>query len=220
MVRSRFDQDLTELNNNLIELGYHIEEAIDKSVKALINQDAKIAQDVIESDKKTNDMARKIESEALKILLRQQPVATDLRKISTALKIVTDMERIGDQAQDIGSIVIEHLCDEEYQTEFIKIPQMAQRVKFMVHSCIDSFIWMDIELAEKVIETDTIVDTLFNEVKEEMIELLQEKSQYADQAIYLMMVAKYLEKIGDHAENIAEWVIFCKTGERKNVRLL
>lgn len=220
MVRSKFDQDLIDLNNNLIEMGYHIEEAIDLSVKALINQDRVLAQQVFDSDKITNEMARKIESEALKILLRQQPVASDLRKISTALKIVTDMERIGDQAQDIGGIVFEHLCEEEYQTEFIKIPKMAERAKFMVHSCIDSFIWMDTQLAENVVQTDAEVDELFIQVKDEMIELLQKNPKYADQAIYLMMVAKYFEKIADHAENIAEWVIFCKTGQRKNVRIL
>lgn len=219
MYRSRFEKELDELNSDLIKLGGLIGQAITRSIEALVTQDKDLAGVVIAGDKEINSLARHIESEALKILLRQQPVANDLRVISTALKMVTDMERIGDQSEDICSIVL-HLCDEEYQTKLIIIPLMAENVKQMVNSCIDSFIKLDIILAKKVIEMDEQVDIQFAKVRQNMIELIRQQPEYADQAIYLMMVAKYLEKIGDHAENIAEWVIFCKTGERKNIKIL
>ncbi|MDR2090991.1 MAG: phosphate signaling complex protein PhoU [Clostridiales bacterium] len=216
---NKFEQELARLHKDLIAMGGAIEEAIELSINALINQDREISLSVIENDKAVNALARTIEGEAMKILLRRQPVAGDLRIISTALKMVTDMERIGDQARDICSIVL-HLCEEEYQTKLIHIPQMAQTAKKMVNQCIDSFVRMDLNLAKNVIETDNEVDALFAKVRQSMIKLMRENSGYADQAIYLTMVAKYFEKIGDHAENIAEWVIFCKTGERKNIQLL
>jgi len=219
MYRSRFEKDLAELNANLIRLGGLVEQAIYQSIDALIKQDKSLAGAVTASENEISRLTALIEGEAMKILLRQQPLAGDLRVISTALKMVTDMERIGSQAADISSIVL-HLCDEEYQTKLVAIPQMADKTKQMVRFCIDSFVRLDIDLAKKVIETDEEVDALFINVKDNMIKLIREQPEYADQAIYLMMVAKYLEKIGDHAENIAEWVIFCKTGERKNIKLL
>lgn len=219
MARNRFERELDTLNYDIIKLGSLIEQAIDGSIKALINQDKSLCHEVIEKDKQVNVLSRQIESETLKILLKQQPVASDLRAISTALKMVTDMERIGDQARDICEIVL-HLCEEEYQTKLVIIPQMAESAKNMVNMCIDSFVRLDMELAKRVIELDNEVDELFVKVKDNMIKLIRTNSEYADQAIYLMMVAKYFEKIGDHAENIAEWVIFCKTGERKNIKIL
>ena len=219
MIRNRFDKDIEELNSNLLKLGVLIEQAIADSVDALIKQDRHLAESVVAGDKEINRLTRLVESESLKILLRQQPLAGDLRLISTALKMVTDMERIGDQAQDISSIVL-HLCEEEYRTKLVVIPLMAVNVRQMVKFCIDSFIRKDTDLAKKVIGMDDEVDAQFVKVKDNMIKLIREQPDYADQAIYLMMVAKYLEKIGDHAENIAEWVIFCKTGERKDTQLL
>jgi phosphate transport system protein len=219
MYRSRFDKELDEMKSNLVLFGGLVEQAINRSIDALIHQDKALAESVIGDDEEIGRLTGLIESEALKILLRQQPVASDLRIISTALKIVTDMERIGKQSGDICSIVL-HLCDEEYQTKLISIPLMAEKAKLMVNWCIDSFVKLDIALAKKVIETDDEIDILFAKVKDNMIKLIQKQPEYADQAIYLMMVAKYFEKIGDHAQNIAEWVIFCKTGERKNIKLI
>lgn len=219
MARNKFEKELENLNLNLIKMSVLIEDSISGSVTALVDQNRSLCTAVIENDKSVNELTSQIESEALKILLRQQPVASDLRTISTALKIVTDMERIGDQARDICEIVL-HLCDEEYQTKLIRIPQMAEATKQMVSMCIDSFVKQDIDIAKKVIEMDNEIDDLFAKVKENMIKLIRTDSEYADQAIYLMMVAKYFEKIGDHAENIAQWVIFCKTGERKHIKLL
>ena len=195
------------------------ETAIENSVNALINQNKEAAAAVIEGDGEINQMTSVIESTAFKIMLLQQPVAGDLRTISTVIKIVTDIERIGKQAADICSIVL-HLCDEEYQTKLIVIPQMAELAKSMVKMCIDSFVRLDLNLAKKIIQIDNDMDELFTKVKENMIKLIRELPDYADQAVYLMMVAKYFEKIGDHAENIAEWVIFCKTGQHKNIKLL
>ncbi|MDR1906203.1 MAG: phosphate signaling complex protein PhoU [Clostridiales bacterium] len=219
MYRNRFENELSELHESLINLGALIERAIDNGINALINRNKELACSVIENDKEINALSYAVESKAMGILLRQQPVASDLRTISTALKMVTDMERIGDQARDICSIVL-HLCEEEYGTKLVLIPKMAAAAKHMVRDCIDSFVRLDLELAKKVIETDNDVDALFVQVKENMIELIRNNPEYADQAVYLMMTAKYFEKIGDHAENIAEWVIFCQTGERKNIKLL
>lgn len=217
--RNKFQTELENLHLSLIKMGAMTETAIEDSVNALMNQNKEAAKAVIENDKEISRMTGAIESAALKIILLQQPVAGDLRTISTALKIVTDIERIGKQAADICSIVL-HLCDEEYQTKLIVIPQMADLAKRMVKMCIDSFVRLDLELAQRIIETDNDMDELFNKVKENMIKLIRDLPRFADQAIYLMMIAKYFEKIGDHAENIAEWVIFCKTGKHKNIRLI
>lgn len=218
MTRNRFEKDLETLHINLIKLGGIIENAIEKSVLALVNQDNELAV-LTSSEKESEQLTNEIERDALRILLTQQPVAKDLRTISSALKIVTDMNRIGRQSRDICEIVI-RLSDEEYKTKLIVIPKMAEKAKQMVNLSIDSFVKLDIDLAKKVIAMDDEVDALFAKVKDNMIKLIHDNPAYADQALYLMMVGKYLEKIGDHAESIAEWVIFCKTGERKNVKLL
>jgi len=214
MTRSRLDRDLGELHTNLIRLGTLAEEAIGVSVTSLIEYDRELAEKVIAGDKEINKLSDSIEADALKILLRQQPVASDLRVISTALKMVTNLERIGDQARDICSIVL-HLCDEKYPYKLTIIPQMAEAVKTMVAICIDSFVRQDIDLAKKVVRMDNEVDALFDAVREQLIKRIKKESQYANQAIYLMMVAKYFEKIGDHAENIAQWVVYCQTGVKK-----
>jgi phosphate transport system protein len=217
--RNKFQIELENLHLSLIKMGATAEKAIEDGVNALINQNKAAAKAVIDGEKEISGMTGDIESSALKIILLQQPVAGDLRMISTALKIVTDIERIGKQAADICSIVL-HLCDEEYQTKLTVISQMADLAKKMVKTCIDSFVRLDTGLAEEIIKTDNEMDELFGKVKENMIKLIRDTPVYADQSVYLMMIAKYFEKIGDHAENIAEWVIFCKTGKHKNVRLI
>jgi phosphate transport system protein len=218
-MRNRFEEALSELNESLIQLGKIIEKAIDNSIKALVNQDIELANLVIEDDKEAGTLARKIESEALVLLLRQQPVARDLRIVTTALKIVTDMERIAKQASDICNIVL-YLADKKYTTNFVILPKMAQRTKEMVNLCIESFISLDLELARKVIDMDDAVDDLYIQVKDETERKTKEDIGYLDRGLHYMMIAKYFEKIGDHAENIADWVIFCKTGEKKNVKLI
>ena len=211
-MRHRFDQELDNLNLKLIKMGGLIENAIEYSAKALINQDLSMAARVNELEIEIDDMEKDIESHCLKLLLQQQPVASDLRIISTALKMITDMERIGDNAEDIAEIA-KYMVNQKFIKDLVHIPQMAEATISMVKGSIDAFVNKDKELAEKVCSWDDIVDDLFQTVKKELIEKIQENTENGEQAIDLIMIAKYLERIGDHAENIAEWVIFSITGE-------
>ncbi|MCL2375021.1 MAG: phosphate signaling complex protein PhoU [Firmicutes bacterium] len=219
MTRSKLDTQLKALNAGIIKMGSMAETAIQKSIKALTKQDAALAMEVIEEDKKINDMMTEVEGIALRILLMQQPVARDLRTITTALKIIADIERIGDQAADICAIV-ENLCEYELYSKLVLIPQMAEMVKSMVKLCIDAFVRRDVALAAEVITMDDEVDDLFDTIRERMIAVIKDRTQFADQALYLMMITKHLEKIGDHAENIAARIIFSETGEYKGKTIL
>jgi phosphate transport system protein len=219
MLRNKFLKELDELNGALIDMGTLIERAIDNSVKALLKQDRELCRHVIVSDKEINARTAAIESKALKILLMQQPVASDLRLISTALKVVTDMERIGDQARDVCGIVL-HLCEENYEPSLVILPAMGELARTMVRMAVDSFVKIDMALAEKIIKTDDDMDDMFAKLREKMINLIKEKPAFANQALYFMMIGKYFEKIGDHAENIADWVIFERSGKHKHNTLL
>lgn len=212
MVRERFDKQLENLNNLLIEMGNAIESSIKLAVEALINQNAELAQSVIDGDREIDELEKEIEARCLKLLLQQQPVASDLRNISSALKIITDMERIGDQAADISEITI-FLSKDKYSKDIVHIPQMADAVIKMVKDSIDAFVNRDLDLVMEVIEYDDIVDDLFDLIKDEVIELVRTHADSGEQAIDFLMVAKYFERIGDHAENISEWVYFSITGE-------
>jgi phosphate transport system protein len=211
-MRSKFDQDLEKLNFELTEMGNLIESSIEATVTALKTQDVELAGRVIAGDKEVNDMERAIEDLCLKLILRQQPVARDLRLISSALKMITDMERIGDQSADISEITI-RLADQTYLKELVHIPQMADATIKMVRDSIDAFVRRDIELAKKVIYYDDIVDDLFSVIKDELIGHIKAGTGSSEQAIDLMMIAKYFERIGDHAQNIAEWVYFAIAGD-------
>lgn len=211
-MRNRFDKELELLNEELIEMGNIIESSIEAAVTALIEQNVELAKRVVEGDKEVNDIEKSIERKCLKLLLQQQPVASDLRLISSALKMITDMERIGDQASDISEITI-RLSNQEYIKQLIHIPQMAEATIKMVKDSIDAYVKRDLELVKSVIEYDDVVDNLFNIVKNELIELIRESADYGEQAVDLIMIAKYFERIGDHAQNIAEWVYYSITGE-------
>ncbi|GHV01850.1 phosphate transport system regulatory protein PhoU [Spirochaetia bacterium] len=219
MMRSRFDEQLTQLNNSLIEMGALIEQTIAKAVKALEEQDVELAQKIIESDDIIDDKEKEIETLCLKLLMNQQPVARDLRQVSTALKMITDMERIGDQAADISELCI-HLARQKYIINLRHIPQMADATIKMVTDSIDAFVKKDLALAQAVIVSDNVVDDLFDIVKKEMIQLIHEDVENGEQAIDLLQIAKYFERIGDHAVNIAEWVIFSITGKHKDTQVL
>ena len=214
MMRSRFNEQLSQLNNNLIEMGALIERAIAKATKALITQDADTARCIIDGDLYINEKEKEIESLCLKLILNQQPVARDLRQISTALKMITDMERIGDQATDISELCI-YLSAQEYIKKLDHIPQMAETTIKMVTDSIDAFVNKDLELAQKVIDCDDLVDDLYVTVKQDLIALIHTDVKNGEQAFDLLQVAKYYERIGDHAVNIAEWVIFSITGKHK-----
>ena len=210
---NRLDMQLENLNNELIKMGSLIEHAIEMAVNALINKDKAAARQAIEFDAYIDDKEEEIESLCLKLLLQQHPVAKDLRQISAALKMITDMERIGDQAADISEIIL-ILADSPYLKELAHIPKMAKATTKMVKESIDAYVEKDLELANAVIEYDDVVDHLFDEVKEELIELIRTNAEHNEQAADFLMIAKYFERIGDHATNIAEWVIFSITGTK------
>ena len=219
MMRSRFDEQLDALHNNMIQMGAMIENAIAKATKALMEQDVSLAGEVMNGYKAIDDKEKDIESQCLKLLLSQQPVARDLRQISTALKMITDMERIGDQAADISEICV-YLVGQKYIKELEHIPQMANATIKMVTDSIDAYVKKDAALAESVIEYDDVVDDLFRQIKRDLIELIHEDAENGEQAFDLMQIAKYYERIGDHAANISEWVIFSITGIHKDKQIL
>lgn len=213
-MRGRFDEQLKELNGELTEMGALIKHAIKSAATALVNQDVKAANAAIAFDEQIDRKERDIEAFCLKLLLQQQPVARDLRQISAALKMITDMERIGDQASDISALVI-YLAGKEYITPLVHLSQMADEAIVMVSGSIDAFVNKDVELARKTIAMDDVIDDLFDAVKYDLIHLIHQNTDNGEQAIDLLMIAKYFERIGDHAQNIAEWVEYSITGIHK-----
>ena len=217
-MRNRFDEQLHMLNHELLEMGALIERAIRSATDALVKQDAEAALQAIAADKEVDQAERDIESLCMKLLLQQQPVARDLRLISSALKMITDMERIGDQASDIAELVI-YLSKEPYRKELKHLPQMAENAIRMVTGALDAYVRKDLTLAQEVMGMDDAIDALFVTVKDELIALIRNDASAGSQAIDLMMIAKYYERIGDHAQNIAEWVEYALTGKHKGVFL-
>ena len=215
-MRNRFDRQLEQLNNELIEMGSLIEHAIQSAVTALVKKDVEQAKAAIEFDQEVDRQERDIEGLCMKLLLQQQPVARDLRLISAALKMITDMERIGDQAADISEITM-LMAEEPYAHDLSLISQMAMETILMVTHSVDAFVQKDLGLAKSVIDHDDIVDKLFDDNKQKLILMIQENASYSEQAADLLMVAKYLERIGDHATNIAEWVIYSITGSHDSI---
>ena len=216
-MRNRFDRQLLELNNQLIQMGSLIEQAIEMGISALIKQDVEKAKQAMEFDEEIDHQEREIESLCMKLLLQQQPVARDLRLISAALKMITDMERIGDHASDISEMTI-LMSGSKYEGEQISIDlikDMAKETTDMVIKSVDAFVNKDMELAHWVIERDDVVDDLFSDYRRQLIEKINENVKNGEQATDMLMVAKYFERIGDHATNIAEWVIYSITGEHE-----
>ena len=208
-MRNKFDAQLSKLGDMLIEMGALIETAIAMAVKALQEQDVQLAQKAIAFDDEVDQKEKDIEALCLKLLLQQQPVARDLRLISAALKMITDMERIGDQAADIAAIVMK-LDGTPRSNEHI--PKMAAATAKMVTDSIDAFVKKDLDLAQAVIKSDEAVNELYRAVRHDLIQHLRGDREDGEQALDLLMVAKYFERIGDHAKNIAEWVVFSITG--------
>ncbi len=217
--RLGFQNEIEKLNVELIKMGALIEEAIENVIISLKTQNHSLAKEIIKKDSEIDNMEKAIESHCLSLILRQQPVAKDLRIVSTALKMVTDMERIGDQASDIASIILK--IDTDHFFEIVEhIPQMASIAKKMVKGSIEAFVKGDTELTKQIIEIDDELDSLFTKVKSEVIEILKKSNDLSDMCVDFLMIAKYFERIGDHAENICEWVEFNETGEYKNSRML
>ncbi|MBR2635453.1 MAG: phosphate signaling complex protein PhoU [Oscillospiraceae bacterium] len=216
-MRNRFDEQLFELNREIIEMGAMCEEAIASAAKALTTGDIALAERVRENSGAIDQMERDIEGRCMKLLLHQQPVARDLRLISAALKMITDMERIGDQAEDIAEIVT--FLNGHTMEGMELIGEMARATIEMVIESVDAFVKKDVDLARNVICKDDIVDDYFSKVKRGIITLIAEKQADGEFALDLLMIAKYFERIGDHATNIAEWVIYSVTGSHKQVQL-
>lgn len=213
-MRVNFDKQLEQLNNEMIQMGSLIEQAIEAAVSALVQQDVEKARATIEFDDEINHQESVIEGLCMKLLLQQQPIARDLRVISSALKMITDMERIGDHAADISEITI-MLANNKYIKKLEHIQQMAKETTLMVVNSIDAFVNKDAVLAQKVIDQDDVVDELFVTIKRDLLAMINENIENGEQAMDLLMVAKYFERIGDHAVNIAEWVIYSITGKHK-----
>ena len=211
-MRNRFERQLLELNNELIQMGSMIERAIEMGISALVRQDVEKAKKAIAYDEEIDEQEKTVES-----LCMQQPVAKDLRLISAALKMITDMERIGDHAADISEMTI-LMSDATYERSAINIDlveSMAKETTDMVIKCVDAFVNKDLELARTVIAQDDVVDDLFADFKQQLIKKINENVKNGEQATDMLMVAKYFERIGDHATNIAEWVIYSITGEHE-----
>ena len=212
-MRNRFDRQLETLNDEMIEMGSLICRAIEMAVDALLNKNLKTAKETIAFDLEIDHKERDIESICMKLLLQQQPVARDLRLISSALKMITDMERIGDQASDIADL------SKFIEENHVQIPEligkMAEMTVGMVTESVDAFVKRDLDLCRKVIDDDDQVDDAFNQIKEELAELMYQNLD-AKAGLDLLMTAKYMERIGDHAVNIAEWVEYAITGVHRN----
>lgn len=219
MTREKFLSELKEIHLDVVELGKATVEAIHKGIQALINQDKEIARAVIEGDERIDEMEEAITSKGMRIILHQQPVANDFKEISAVLKLVTDMERIADQASDIAKLSL------NFNGPFIKkiehIPLMSEMAKEMVSGALNAFIENSQEDALRIIEQDDEMDELYQKVRRELIRVVPETSEEnAEQIVDLLVIAKYLERIGDHATNICEWIIFNHTGVHKKSKLI
>mgnify|MGYP002747541647 CR=1 FL=1 len=213
-MRSRFDEQLALLNKEMIEMGALCEEVIALASKALTEADPELAQRVAPLDAEIDQKERNIESLCLKLLLQQQPVARDLRQISAALKMITDMERIGDQAADIAEIIPFFLSHNTFDCTLVC--RMAQQASSMVTQSVDAFVRRDVDLARSIAKQDDLVDEDFSNVKQALISAIAREPGQGEVALDLLMIAKYFERIGDHAVNLSEWVEFSVTGVHKH----
>ena len=212
-MRDRFTQQMEKLHVELIEMGALCEQAISRAYQVLMEEDPQAAQDLRKKDAAIDEKEREIEGRCLELLVQQQPVASDLRQVSAALKMITDMERIGDQASDIAEIVqTTHL---KAPGENIRLKDMAQITQRMVSKSVDAYVKEDLGIARQVIRVDGLVDHLFEEVKNELVCALKDGTSSGEQSLDYLMIAKYYERIGDHATNIAEWVEFSITGQHE-----
>ena len=206
-MRSRFDEQLRELNKEMIDMGRMIVHSIAMAIEALTDKDDILAKRIMEGDDQVDHAQKKIENICFNLLIQQQPVARDLRTVTAAMKMVTDMERIGDHAADISEMTI-LMGKESPIDKFQHINKMASETVIMLNHSIEAYVERNKEKAKEVIEHDNVVDQLFDEVKKDIINLIQKDSGDGEEALDLLMVAKYFERIGDHATNIAEWVIY------------
>ena len=206
-MRLTLDQDLHNIYTDIIKMGTLIEKAIDDTITALVNQDVSLAKAVYEGDDLFDEMTKDIEDKCIGIIARRQPVATDLRKIFSVVQIVRDLERIADHCEDISGYTL-NLADKKYVKPLIDMPKMAKKVKEMVKMTIDCYIEQDVEIAKKVCEVDDIVDEYFDVIFLDLQDVMQKKPKEIKQGMDFLMIAKYFERMADHATNIAEWVVY------------
>lgn len=214
--QSRFEKQLNTLNQQMVQMGSMVEQSIEMAVSALVTKDSEKAHNVIEYAADVSNQERQIEGMCMKLLLCQQPVASDLRMISSALKMITDMERIAVQSAEISELTI-RMEETPYIKKLEHVQQMAKETIMMVVKSIDAFVDKDLELAQEVISMDDVVDDLFIKIKQELIGLINQDASNGEQATDLLMIGKYFERIGDHAVNIAQWVTFSITGEHGEI---
>ena len=210
-IRKNFEEELSSLKTQLVEMCRLTEQMIADAITALVTRDRELGKSIGQIDKRVDEYEMDIEKKCMRIMLRQQPVAKDFRSVSTALKMITDIERFGDQASDIGELVYS-MPGETYIKELTHIPAMGNLAVKMVRDSVSSFINNDLELANEVVKADDKMDELFDEVKQELIAYIKKDGNNGEQAITLMMIGKYLERIGDHAVNVAEWTQYNETG--------
>lgn len=213
-MRAKFDEQLHMLNQEMMHMGSMIEDKIQKAIEALIGQNSALAKEIMEADNEVDREQKKIENICFNLLMQQQPVARDLRVISAAMKMVTDMERIGDHAADISEMTV-MMASEPYAVDLSDIKKMASETVLMLIRSIEAYVEKDMLKAQSVIDHDDIVDELFNKVKQELIEMIRKNPAVSEQAADMLMVAKYFERIGDHATNLAELIIFA-LDDKKN----
>lgn len=218
-LRLAYEAELEELSKSLELMCAQVEHKYDRLFECYEKKDKEGLQNILKSDLIVNDMERKIEAKALKLITKQQPIAKDLRLVSAALKVVTDLEREGVHIVDIAELFL-RIEMKELSNYSVHLPQMIKETKCMMRASVDAFIARDEDAARRVILTDEIIDSYFNKVKEDIISHIRLNTQDADECMDILMLAKYLEKIGDHAENIGNWTIFMETGNMKDVRLL
>lgn len=213
-----FEQELELLKNQLANMGQRAEQGYDHLIEATTNWDAQTLEQLLDSDRQMVDMQRSIEAKCLTLLTRQQPVARDMRLVSASLKVVTDMERVGDHVGDIAELYLR--MRPSSQNAYGKLLlAMMEETRSMLHAAMETFLEGDIRAAEKVIAQDDVVDDYFNRIKESMMDAIRRQTLDADQVVDYLMTAKYLEKVGDHAVNIAQWACFRVTGDMGGVRM-
>lgn len=216
MTRNAFDDELDSLHHDLIRMGSKAKEQISACITALVDQDAKLAQKIIDDDDIVDGMEIDIEERCVKLIARQQPLASDLRRIFTSIKIVTDLERIADHAVDIAKITLK-LKDENYIKPLIDIPRAAEIVQDMIRVSLESYIKLDINMAETIHKKDDEIDALYKQVFSELLVLMMQDPKKINQSTQFLFVFKYLERIADHCTNICEWTVYLMTGDYKDL---
>lgn len=218
-IRMNFEHELEMLKLNLEEMGGRVELIFDKLYEGIDKQDEELIKNIIKNDRTINDMEKNIEAKCLSLITKQQPMANDLRMISASLKVVTDLERIADHAADIAELAL-RLLNEPIWNYSVSLKPMMESTRKMVHNAVDAFVNRDEQAAKAVIDYDDVIDDYFNHVKYDVVNLLKQEDKNPDNYIDILMIAKYLERAGDHGVNIGDWEIFQETGIINHVRLL